>query len=254
MGEIAVVTGAASGVGAATVDGLVARGIPVIAVTRRPQVEQRNTELVTWVTGDVSEPTTWSDALEACQHNFGDAPSMLVLSAATLAIGTVLSVTMEEMRRVFEVNVFGAMLGLRACLPGMIARGGGAIVTVASTNALFAEQGLASYCSSKGALLQLTRCVAVDHGRQGIRAICVCPGAIDTPFFRRHVDAASDPEAFLREKTERHPSGKILEAQQVADAILFFLSPAASGINGASLLIDGGLTASFDFQATAPGA
>jgi NAD(P)-dependent dehydrogenase (short-subunit alcohol dehydrogenase family) len=254
MGDVAIVTGAASGVGLATVEGLVARGVSVVAVTRRPQVERQNSELLTWVTGDVSEPTAWSDALAACQDRFHGSPSMLVLNAATLAVGTVLTVTMEEMRRVFDVNVFGAMLGMRACLPGMIARGGGVIVTVASTNAFFAEQSLASYCSSKGALLQLTRCVAVDHGRQGIRAICVCPGAIDTPFFRRHVDAAPDPEAFLREKTERHPSGRILESQQVADAILFFLSPAASGVNGASLLIDGGLTASFDYQATAPGA
>jgi NAD(P)-dependent dehydrogenase (short-subunit alcohol dehydrogenase family) len=79
----------------------------------------------------------------------------------------------------------------------------------------------------------------------------VCPGAIDTPFFRRHVDAASEPAAFLAEKIDRHPSGRILSPDEVAGVICFLLSEGALGMNGAAVTIDGGLTATFDFQATA---
>ena len=90
--------------------------------------------------------------------------------------------------------------------------------------------------------------MAVDHARQGVRANAVCPGAIDTPFFRQHVDSATDPEAFLREKTERHPSGRILEPEDVAQLIWFLLSESSIGMNGAAVLIDGGLTATFAFE------
>jgi NAD(P)-dependent dehydrogenase (short-subunit alcohol dehydrogenase family) len=163
-------------------------------------------------------------------------------------VGTVLDVPDSDFRAVMEVNVFGAVKALKATLPRMIERGGGAIVGVASTASLYAEQALAAYSTSKGAILQLIRSVAVDHARQGIRANAVCPGAIDTPFFRQHVDSAPDPEAFLKEKTERHPSGRILQPGDVAQLVWFLLSGASIGMNGAAVLIDGGLTATFDFE------
>ena len=118
---------------------------------------------------------------------------------------------------------------------------------VASTAAMYAEQSLAAYSASKGALLQLIRSVAVDFARKGIRANAVCPGAIDTPFFRQHVDAAADPDAFLHRKIERHPAGRILRPDDVAEAIWFLLSEHSIGMNGACVMVDGGLTATFDF-------
>jgi NAD(P)-dependent dehydrogenase (short-subunit alcohol dehydrogenase family) len=148
-----------------------------------------------------------------------------------------------------EVNLIAAVKGVQACLPGMLARGRGSIVGVASTNALYAEQGLVSYNASKGALLQLIRSVAVDHARAGIRANAVCPGAIDTPFLRQHIDTAPDPEALLAQKTGRLPSGRLLDPADVARVIHFLLSDAGLGMNGASVVVDGGLTATFDFDA-----
>jgi NAD(P)-dependent dehydrogenase (short-subunit alcohol dehydrogenase family) len=247
-GAASIVTGAASGVGARTAARLRASGTDVVGIDLEwgpgaPEVGVR-------VSGDVCAVGTWREALDAA----GRAPSGLVLNAARLTVGTVLDVSDEELRRVFDVNVFAVALGLRECLPAMIGAGGGSVVAVASVAALVAEQGLSAYCASKGALLQLMRCVAVDHARAGIRANCVCPGAIDTPFFRRHVDASADPERFLREKTERHPAGRILDPDDVARVVEFLLGEAAVGINGAAVTVDGALTATFDFQTTAVGA
>lgn len=247
--KLAVVTGAGSGVGAACVRSLVRQGVRVLAIDLAWREEAPSGD-VARLTADVAAESTWRRVSEvAAEH--GGGPDQLVLCAGRLEVGSVLALEPAALRAVFEVNVFAAATALKACLPAMIERGGGAIVAVASTDALFAEQGLAAYCASKGALLQLIRCVAVDHGRQGIRANCVCPGAIDTPFFRRHVDAAADPDAFLREKTERHPSGRLLAPEDVAEVATFLLEDRAIGVNGASILIDGGLTATFDYQATA---
>jgi NAD(P)-dependent dehydrogenase (short-subunit alcohol dehydrogenase family) len=131
----------------------------------------------------------------------------------------------------------------------MLERGRGSIVGIASTNALYAEQALVSYNSSKGALLQLIRSVAVDHARGGVRANAVCPGAIDTPSLREHVDAAPDPQALLRQKIGRLPSGRLLDPADVARVVHFLLSDASAGMTGATVLVDGGLTATFDFAA-----
>lgn len=245
LAEVAIVTGGASGVGRSTVELLSSSGVSVVAIdldwpsdTPEDGVER--------IAGDVTSDATWAAAGEAADRLGG--PSMLVINAAKLVVGTVLDVPEEDFRAVIEVNVFGAMKALKAILPRMIEQGRGSIVGVASTASLYAEQALAAYSTSKGAILQLIRSVAVDHARQGIRANAVCPGAIDTPFFRQHVDSAPDPSAFLKEKVERHPSGRILQPEDVARLIWFLLSDTSIGMNGAAVVIDGGLTATFDFE------
>jgi NAD(P)-dependent dehydrogenase (short-subunit alcohol dehydrogenase family) len=247
--DVAIITGGGSGVGRATARLLASNGIAVVAIDRR-WPEDDLPDGVDAITGDIVEDVTWAQALEAAAPLGG--PSMLVLNAAKLAVGTVLELPEDDFRSVIEVNVLAAVKGLRATLPEMIARGKGSIVGVASTASLYAEQALAAYSTSKGALLQLIRSVAVDHARQGIRANAVCPGAVDTPFFRMHVDSAQDPEAFLRAATERHPSGRILDPEDVARVIAFLLSDASLGMTGASVLVDGGLTATYDFEPPAP--
>lgn len=121
------------------------------------------------------------------------------------------------------------------------------MVTVASVDAYQAEQGLVGYCSSKGALLQFTRCVAMDHARQGVRANCIAPGVIDTPFFRRHLDTAADPERFLHAREQRNPLGRLLSPHEVA-ATVEHVALDATGMTGALITVDAGLSASFDFR------
>ena len=245
LADVAIVTGGASGVGRSTVELLSSSGVSVVAIdldwpsdTPEDGVER--------IAGDVTSDATWAAADKAADRLGG--PSMLVINAAKLVVGTVLDVPEEDFRAVIEVNVFGAMKALKAILPSMIEQRRGSIVGVASTASLYAEQALAAYSTSKGAILQLIRSVAVDHARQGIRANAVCPGAIDTPFFRQHVESAPDPAAFLKEKVERHPSGRILQPEDVARLIWFLLSDTSIGMNGAAVVIDGGLTATFDFE------
>lgn len=253
MGDIAIVTGAASGIGARCVERLSEAGIDVVGIDLAAPTASASSQ-VEWIEGDVTTDDAWHRATDAALDRFGASPSMLVLNAAHMEVGNVLELDDRQWARVFDVNVFSAVRGLRACLPAMIERRSGAIVTVASVDALFAEQGLAAYCSSKGALLQLTRTVAVDFARDGVRANCVCPGVTDTPFFRRHLSTASRPQEFLRVREERNPLGRLLDPDEVATLIAFLLSAAAKGITGSTFTVDAGLTASFDFRTGQEGA
>jgi 2-keto-3-deoxy-L-fuconate dehydrogenase len=242
--KVAIVTGAGSGIGAATARCLVNSGHAVVGIDLR---WNEQIEGVAAIEGSVAEPGTWERSLEQAAR-LGGAPGKLVLGAGYLSVGALLEIDDEEFRRVFEVNVFAAALGLRSCLPAMVRAGTGAVVAVASIDAVSVEQGLAAYCASKGALLQLIKAVAVDYALDGIRANCVCPGAVDTPFFQRHVDAAPDREQFLAEKTGRHPTGRLLDPQEIANVIEFLLDPRSSGMTGATVLVDHGLTTPFAFR------
>jgi NAD(P)-dependent dehydrogenase (short-subunit alcohol dehydrogenase family) len=243
---VTIVTGAASGVGAATARLLAAQGVEIVGIDRR---WEDDSVPGLRVEGDVTEQTTWARAAAATPP-LGELTG-LVIGAGHLSIGPLLEVDDESIRRVFEVNVFGAVLGLKACLPTMIARGGGSVVAVASVNALLAEQGLTAYSASKGALLQLIRGVAVDYARAGIRANCVCPAAIDTPMFRRHVGEAADPDAFLEETAARHPDGRIRTPEEVAEVVAFLIDERSRGLTGTTVTVDGGLTSTFDYQSSA---
>jgi NAD(P)-dependent dehydrogenase (short-subunit alcohol dehydrogenase family) len=245
---LALVTGAASGVGLATTRCLLDRGSSVIGVDLEPQPDCCPAgPRLAWITGDVSAGATWAQALTLAESRFGTTPGVLILNAAKLAVGTVLETPVDTFRQVFEVNVYAAVLGMQACLPSMIGRGGGAVVVVASVNALQAEQDLAAYNSSKGALIQLVRSAAVDHARSGVRINAVCPTSIDTPFIRGQVDSMPDPAAFRAEMEARHPLGRILDPEEVALVVVFLSTTEARGMTGASVVVDLGLTASPDF-------
>ena len=247
-GRVCLVTGAASGVGLATTRLLLGRGDRVIGVDLAgPPGSLAPGDRLAWVTGDVSAEPTWAEALRVSGQAFGTSPGVLVLNAARLAVGTVLDTPVATFREVFGVNVYGAVLGLQACLPGMIARGGGAVVVIVSVNGLLAEQDLAAYNSSKGALIQLVRSAAVDHARSGVRINAVCPTTIDTPFIQGQLDAVPDPAAFRREMEARRPLGRILRPEEVASVAVFLTTPESSGMTGASVVVDCGLLASPDF-------
>jgi NAD(P)-dependent dehydrogenase (short-subunit alcohol dehydrogenase family) len=246
---IAVVTGASSGVGAAVTTRLTGRGYHVVGVDLSDTPSEH---AAATVVGSVADPTTW-ERVRGTALDLGGAPTVVVFNAAVLHTGSVLELSLEQWQEGLDVNVGGVFHGLRALLPGMIDAGAGSVVTVASVDAFMAEQGLAGYCASKGALLQLTRCVAMDHARQGIRANCVAPGVIDTPFFRRHLDTAADPERFLAAREQRNPLGRLLDPDEVA-ATVEFAALDAHGMTGSVLTVDAGLSASFDFRTGAEGA
>lgn len=247
--SLAVVTGAASGVGEATVARLRSRGVDVIGVDLAI-----NNEIstggdggnLTWILGDISLDETWDSVMEASSV-LGMSPSILVLAAAQLSVGNIETTSDEDWDRVFSVNVFGAIKGMKKCLPGMVEAGKGSIVTVASIDAFMVEQNFVAYCASKGALIQITRCVALDYARRGIKANCVCPGVIDTPFFRKHLARSDSPEEVLKYRKNRNPLGRLLSADEVAEVVEFAALSNVPAMTGSSLVVDGGLSLGFEY-------
>ena len=250
MTKITVITGAASGIGGATKDRVLAAGGKVLGVD---MIGADETESLAWVQGDVADQKTWDKVTEKLDA-LGWQPDALVSAAAFLAVGNVLELTDKEWAKTFGVNLNGLVLAARAVLPGMIERKRGSIVTIGSIDSYMAEQGLISYCASKGAILQFTRALALDHARDGVRANCVCPGVTDTPFFRRHLDTASDPVKFLTTREQRNPLGRLLQPDEIAATVEFLIGDGASGITGADIAVDAGLSTGFDFRTGNEGA
>jgi NAD(P)-dependent dehydrogenase (short-subunit alcohol dehydrogenase family) len=248
----AIVTGGASGIGAATVERFLRRGTHVIGVDFEPEPADMHAHATShrllWVRGDVGDGNTWEQVRELAEAELPVPPTVLVCCAARVAVGDILSLDQDAWTTVFRATFWGALLGMQSCLPIMIQAGGGSIVTVGSVSGLYAEQGLVAYGAAKAALIQLTKSVAVDFGRQGIRANCVCPGTTDTPLFRRHLETSDNPAAFLASRTARNPLGRILTASEVASSIDYLAFDEASGVTGSVLVVDAGLTSSFEYR------
>jgi len=169
-----------------------------------------------------------------------DGVDVVVACAGVAGRGSVAETSLEEWERVFAVNVRGVYLTARAAIPHLRAAGGGAIVVVASQLGLVAAAGAAAYCASKGAVVQLTRAMAVDHASEGIRVNCVCPGPTVTPLLDAYFELASDPADERRRYAAAQAHARLIEPEEIADAVAYLVSPAAASTIGAALVVDGG--------------
>jgi NAD(P)-dependent dehydrogenase (short-subunit alcohol dehydrogenase family) len=147
---------------------------------------------------------------------------------------------LEVWEDVFAVNARGTFLTCKHAIPGMIARGGGAIVNMASVAALVGLRNRAAYSASKGAVIALTRALAVDHVKDGIRVNAICPGTVDSPWVRRLVEDVGESLDALR---ARQPMGRLGQPEEIAEAALYLASDGAGFVTGTAFVIDGGLTA-----------
>jgi 2-keto-3-deoxy-L-fuconate dehydrogenase len=147
---------------------------------------------------------------------------------------------LEVWENVFAVNARGTFLCCKHAIPSMIGRGGGAIVNIASVAGMIGLPNRVAYSASKGAVIALTRALAIDHVRQGVRVNAVCPGTVDSPWVRRLVEDVGESLDALR---ERQPMGRLGSTEEVAQAVLYLASDAAAFVTGSGLVIDGGLTA-----------
>lgn len=232
----AIVTGGASGIGAATVARLRRDGMRVVSLDLRPSAEAHVS-----VAADVTSERECRRGVDEAVEALGGL-DVLVACAGVAGRGSVPETSLEEWERVFAVNVRGVYLTARAAIPHLRAAGGGAIVVVASQLGLVAAAGAAAYCASKGAVLQLTRAMAIDHASEGIRVNCVCPGPTVTPLLDAYFELASDPRGERRSYAEMQAHGRLVEADEVADAIAYLVSPSAASTIGAALVVDGGYT------------
>ena len=207
-------TGAGSGIGRASATALRHRGTELIGVDLVPAPEELRADSgVDWVEGDVALPETWERVTAACEGRGEEGADCLVTCAATLVVAPFLETSTDDWRRIFDVNVFGVLLGMHALLPRMLERRAGAIAVVCSVNSFVVEDELSAYSTSKAALLHATRSAAVEYAAHGVRINAVCPGIIDTPLLRRHLESLDDPagraasgRAALADRPD-HPTG-----------------------------------------------
>ena len=233
-GLAAVVTGGGSGIGQATARLLAARGASVAVLDLSPGEE------FIPVKADVTDDASVRAAVTEAAGWLGGI-DILVNNAGVGATGTVADNPDEQWHQVFDVNVVGMVRVARAALPYLRASPHAAIVNTCSIAAVAGLPQRALYSATKGAVLSLTLAMAADHVHEGIRVNCVNPGTADTPWVARLLDAAADPAAERAALEARQPMGRLVAAEEVAAAIAYLASPAASSVTGTALAVDGGM-------------
>jgi 2-keto-3-deoxy-L-fuconate dehydrogenase len=239
-GLVAVVTGAASGIGLATALELARRGATVAAVDRDTSVGVP--EPLHAYECDVTDSAGVASVVERIARELGGI-DVLVNNAGIGAQGTVADNDDQEWLRVLDVNVVGIARMSAAALPHLRRSGAAAIVNTCSVAALVGLPRRAVYSASKGAVLALTRAMAADHVREGVRVNCVTPGTANTPWVQRLLSTAENPDAELARLSARQPTGRLVESEDVAQAIAYLASPRSGAVTGTALAVDGGMHA-----------
>jgi NAD(P)-dependent dehydrogenase (short-subunit alcohol dehydrogenase family) len=235
-GLTALVTGGGSGIGLATARLLADRGATVAVLDLDPAGAEPLAGFATDVTDDGSVRA----GVAAAVQRLGGL-DILVNNAGIGAAGTVADNDDDEWHRVFDVNVVGMVRVTRAALPALRRSANAAIVNTCSIAATAGIPQRALYSATKGAVLSLTMAMAADHIRDGIRVNCVNPGTADTPWVGRLLAAADDPDAERIALQARQPMGRLVSADEVAQAIGYLASPAAASTTGVAVPVDGGM-------------
>jgi NAD(P)-dependent dehydrogenase (short-subunit alcohol dehydrogenase family) len=249
-GKVALVTGAASGLGAESARRLAREGAKVALTDLAAEAGQAVVDEIQAAGGaamflpqDVTDEARWGEVVEAVTQRFGRL-DVLVNSAGIGSGGQpILEATLEGWRRVTSINLDGTFLGVRAAAPIMAAAGRGSIINLASILGKVGFPGAAAYCASKGGVTLLTKAVALELAPLGVRVNSVHPGFIETPMvLNAFRDSANENE--MRDLiVSRHPVGRLGVPREIADAIVFLASDESSFMTGAELVVDGGYTA-----------
>lgn len=245
-GRRAIVTGGASGIGRAAVELFAAEGAAVVIADVNLAAATDLAEAITRTGGraivvecDVTLSEDCRRAVEAAVGSFGGL-EILFNNAGIIRRADVVETTEEEWARVMAVNVTSVFLMSKHAIPVMARGGGGTIVNAGSGWGLRGGDRAASYCASKGAVVNLTRAMAIDHGSQNIRVNCICPGDTDTPMLRDEARQLGMPEeAFLAASADR-PLARTGTPADIARGVLYLVSDAAEWVTGTTLVVDGG--------------
>ncbi len=242
-GRTVIVTGGASGIGAATAQLFALEGanVCIADIDDEKGAAVRDTlppDSAMYLNANVGSAEGFAKLVEAVTQRFGSV-DILVNNVATGIMGKVADVSPEDWLRVMNITLHSVFWGSRSVIPGMIARGGGAIVNVASISGVAGDYGTACYNTAKAGVINLTRNMGIDYAKDHIRVNAVCPGLIDTPATAILNQMPQVLEAF----TKSIPMGRLGQAVEIARAIAFLASDDASYITGTMLIVDGGTTA-----------
>lgn len=237
----ALVTGAGTGIGRAIAEHLVAAGAQVLGCGRRARPGDLP-QSIQWHSADVSNPAAVRGLVEAATKSLGGL-DILVNNAGTQVEKTVVDTTDADWEQLIGTNAHGVFLCCREFIPLLLETGGGAIINIGSISGNVADPGMAVYNGSKAFVHGLTRAIAVDHGKQGIRCNAVAPGWIMTEMADAAFALANDPQAAKRDAEKRHASSRFGEPADIARAVVWLASSDAEFANGQTFIIDGGLTA-----------
>jgi 3alpha(or 20beta)-hydroxysteroid dehydrogenase len=249
-GKIAVVTGAARGMGAATARLFASEGAQVIVADILPEATNVAREIgnaAIAVHLDVSNEESWQKAEAETRAQFGPA-TILVNNAGIAYFASLIECSLADYQRVLSINLAGTFLGMKTFAPGMIGAGGGSIINISSTEGLQGSFGMAAYASSKWGVRGLTKVAAMELSRHGIRVNSVHPGVTNTPMANPH-ELAGD---VVRDTCASFPIGRHAEPEEIARVNLFLASDDASYMCGAELAVDGGMTAGQSLAFLAP--
>ena len=244
-GRVVLITGAASGMGAATARQFAAHGASVVPLDRNEQAAKQIAAEIGAslpLVGDVRTSTFCDQAVATVIEHYGQL-DILVNAAGIIKRADAVNTSDDQWHDILAVNVSGLFFMCRAALPHMQARGQGAIINFGSIWGEIGAAGVAAYCATKGAVHNLTRAMALDHARDGIRINAVCPGEVDTPML---ASERSEPPTreFLDDLADRTiPMGRLAQPEEIARVVLFLASDDASYMTGATVNVDGAFTA-----------
>jgi len=245
-GRTVIVTGAAKGIGRATAEQFLRAGARVAMLDRDADAlalaarDLAAPDRVMLLNTDVADASQVDVAVAECTGRFGGL-DVLVNNAAVHFARAVTDYTADEIDLLLNINFKGALHAVRSAVPAL-RRSRGTIVSVSSMTGIVGQANGAVYVATKGALISLTKALALELGADGIRVNCVCPAGVDTPLMRGWAATMADPEGVLRGQAAMHLTNRMATPEEIASAILFLASPAASFITGIALPVEGGAT------------
>ena len=247
--KIALVTGAGSGIGAAIAMAFAAANARVF-VTDRTEAAARAT--VSGIQGtraptvalglDVTDERQCAQSAQRVLSEAGHL-DILVNCAGVGHVGTIVQTDGADLDRVYAVNVRGVFNMSKVFVPSMLQRKSGSIINIASVGGVVGIRDRVAYCTSKFAVVGLTKSMALDHALDGIRINCICPGRVETPFVAKRLAEYADPEQARREMTASQAVGRMGRPEEIAAAALYLASDESSFVTGSALMIDGGWSA-----------
>lgn len=242
-GKIALVTGAGSGIGQAIAETFVKAGAEVIVADRDEKSGERVAKEIASGGGKATFRLLDVSSESDCEAAARGRVDILVNNAGIGHVGTILQTTGADLDRLYQVNVKGVFNLSKACLPQMLERKSGCIINMASIGGVVGIRDRLAYCTTKFAVVGITKSMALDHAKEGIRVNCICPGRVETPFVSARLKEYPDPQKAYEEMASTQAVGRMGRPEEIAAAGLYLASDEARFVTGTAFLIDGGWSA-----------